>query len=223
MSIQPIAGTLVHFIRQPSWVIGPFGDPPRDYTEEEINEFKHKPGHLLQKRKQFERVVNSYFGNYLKDSPGQVQIRAYVADVMKQKLQASGLEDQLIPQYGVGCRRPTPGVGYLEALTSDNVETIVGEIKQVTPHGIVGGDGKEHPIDVLVCATGFDTTFKPRFPLLGAQGKNLEDEWAESTKAYMATTIPDFPNYFMFFGPNNPFASGSYISAIGDFQGPSPT
>ena len=160
--------------------------------------------------------MNSYFGNYFKDSPGQAQIRAYVADVMKQKLQASGLENQLIPNYGVGCRRPTPGVGYLEALTSDNVETVVGAIKQVTPHGIVGEDGKEHPIDVLVCATGFDTTFKPRFPLLGAQGKSLEDEWAQSTKAYLATTIPDFPNYFMFFGPNNPFASGSYISAIGD-------
>ena len=140
---------------------------------------------------------------------------------MKQKLQASGLEDQLVPQYGVGCRRPTPGVGYLEALTSDNVETVVGEIKQVTPHGIVDRDGKEHPIDVLVCATGFDTTFKPRFPLLGAKGKSLEDEWAESTKAYMATTITDFPNYFMFFGPNNPFASGSYISAIGNFLDPS--
>ncbi len=196
-------------------MIGPFGDSPRDYTPEEIHDFNHKPGHLLQKRKQFERVVNSYFGNYLKDSPGQAQMRAYLTEAMKQKLHSSGLEEQLIPQHGVGCRRPTPGVGYLEALTSNNTETVVGEIKQVTAHGIVDQEGKEHSIDVLVCATGFDTTYKPRFPLIGAQGKNLKDEWAESTKAYMATTIPDFPNYFMFFGPNNPFASGSYISAIG--------
>lgn len=197
-------------------MVGAFGDLPRDYTKEEVEDFKNKPGHLLQKRKQFERVVNGYFGNYLKGSPAQAQIRAYLTEVMKKKLGSSGLEEQLIPQHGVGCRRPTPGVGYLEALTSNNTETIFGDIKQVTPYGVVDKEGTEHPVDVLVCATGFDTTYKPRFPLLGAQGKNLEDEWAESTEAYMATAIPDFPNYFMFFGPNNPFASGSYISAIGE-------
>ena len=200
-------------------MVGAFGDLPRDYTEKELDEFKHKPGHLLQKRKQFERVVNGYFGNYLKDSPTQAQIRAYLTEAMNKKLASSGLEGKLIPEHGVGCKRPTPGVGYLEALTSRNTKIVFGDIKQVTPYGIVDNEGTEHPVDVLVCATGFDTTYKPRFPLLGAQGKNLEDEWAESTNAYMATAIPDFPNYFMFFGPNNPFASGSYISAIGESLG----
>lgn len=197
-------------------MIGAFGDSPHDYTKEEVDDFKNKPGHLLQKRKQFERVVNSYFGNYIKDSPGQAQIRAYLTEAMKEKLKSSGLEDKLIPQYGVGCRRPTPGVGYLEALTSDNTKIVLGDIKRVTQYGIMDEEGIEQQVDVLVCATGFDTTFKPRFPLLGLQGKSLASEWAESTKAYMATTIPDFPNYFMFFGPNNPFASGSYIPAIGE-------
>ena len=196
-------------------MVGAFGDVPREYTEGEVDDFQHKPGHLLEKRKQFERIVNSYFGNYLKDSPAQGYIRTTLTEAIQKKLALSGLEGKLIPQYSVGCRRPTPGVGYLEALTSNNTETVLGDIKQVIADGVIDKEGNVHLIDVLICATGFDTTFRPRFPLLGAQGKSLEDEWADSTPAYLATAIPDFPNYFMFFGPNNPFAGGSYISAIG--------
>ena len=214
-AIQPMASRLVHFVRQPNWVTGAFGDQPRDYTNEEIEEFKNKPGHLLETRKKFERVVNSYFGNYLKDSPIQAGMRAYLAQNMKDQLKSTGLEDVLVPNYGVGCRRPTPGVGYLEALKAENVDTVFGPLGRITATGTIDSSGKEHHIDVLVCATGFDTSYKPRFPQIGAGGKNMQDEWARSTKAYMATTIPHFPNFFMFYGPNNPFASGAYISAIG--------
>ena len=143
-------------------------------------------------------------------------MRAYLTEAMKNKLTQPNLVEQLVPQYGVGCRRPTPGVGYMEALTADSTELVFGDIQQVTTSGIVDRDCIEHPVDIIVCATGFDTTFKPRFPLIGIDGKSLEEEWAESTEAYMATAISEFPNYFMFFGPNNPFASGSYISAVGE-------
>lgn len=32
--------------------------------------------------------------------------------------------ENLIPDFGVGCRRPTPGPGFLEALQADNVEAV---------------------------------------------------------------------------------------------------
>lgn len=148
----------------------------------------------------------------------KTHLRSLMTDTMKRKLGCSGLEDLLIPKYGVGCRRVTPGIEYLEALTAENTRTVCGDIKGVTAHGIIDSSGTEHVVDILVCATGFDTSFVPRFPLIGVNGKNLQSEWAESTKAYLATAVPDFPNYFMFFGPNNPFAGGNYIGAVGKPQ-----
>ena len=142
-------------------------------------------------------------------------MRAFIAETMNDKLGSSGIQKFLIPDYGIGCRRVTPGVGYLEALMAHNTKVISGDIKQITRRGVEDHEGQEHVLDILICATGFDTSYKPRFPLVGAHGKDLQNEWARSTKAYMATAIPEFPNYFLFFGPNNPFASGSYISAIG--------
>lgn len=50
-------------------------------------------------------------------------------------------------------------------------------------------------MDVLICATGFDTTFKPRFPLIGPKGNNLQDDWAEEPKSYLGLAAADMPNY----------------------------
>ena len=142
-------------------------------------------------------------------------MRIFLANSMREKLKSSKLQEFLIPDYAIGCRRPTPGVGYLEALMAENINTVFGDIREISNRGVVDSEGGEHQMDVLVCATGFDTSYKPCFPLLGTGGRNLQDEWAIDTKAYLATAISGFPNYLMFFGPNNPFGSGSYMSAIG--------
>jgi cation diffusion facilitator CzcD-associated flavoprotein CzcO len=63
---------------------------------------------------------------------------------------------KLIPTFSVGCRRPTPGNGFLEALCEDNVEPVTKGIKRITEKGIVTEDGVEHEVDIIICATGFD-------------------------------------------------------------------
>lgn len=132
---------------------------------------------------------------------------------MKEKLNNAKLEEQLIPQWSVGCRRLTPGIDYLESLGKSNVKTVYGEIDRITPNGCVCDDGNEYPVDVLICATGFDTTFKPRFPLI-AHGRNLQDDWAQEPRGYFGVGAPDYPNYFMFLGPNCPIGNGPVLAAI---------
>lgn len=95
------------------------------------------------------------------------------------------------------------------------MELVKGKISHVSCYGVVDHDEVEHKADVLVCATGFDTTHKPRFPIVGLDNKNLQDEWNEKASAYMALAAPNMPNYFVFYGPNNPFASGAFLSTIG--------
>jgi hypothetical protein len=86
---------------------------------------------------------------------------------MKLKL-ADFLEEKLIPKWSLGRRRLTPGVGYLESLTKFNVSVVYGEINEITDQGYLCDEGIEYPVDVLICDTSFDTTFKPHFPLIGS-------------------------------------------------------
>jgi hypothetical protein len=91
---------------------------------------------------------------------------------------------------------------------------VYGEIVKVTPNGCVTDNDLEHPLDVLICATGFDTTFKPRFPLIGRDGKNLQDEWATDPDSYLGVAAHGFPNFFMFLGPNCPVGVGPVLIVI---------
>lgn len=102
----------------------------------------------------------------------------------------------LIPEFPVGCRRLTPGTGYLESLRASNVRVVTEGIARVVAQGIETTDGEIIELDAIVCATGFNVSFCPRFPIIGRQG-NLQDLWArEIPQAYMSCAVPDMPNYF---------------------------
>lgn len=106
------------------------------------------------------------------------------------------LSNALIPEFPVGCRRLTPAVGYLSSLTEENVRVVTDKIARVVTNGIEISTGEVIEIDVLVCATGFDVSFCPRFPIIGRTG-NLQDLWTNNTpKAYMSCAVPEFPNFF---------------------------
>ena len=111
-------------------------------------------------------------------------------------------------------RRLTPGVDYLESLTKPNVQVVYGEITEITERGCLCDDGKEYPVDVLICATGFDTTFRPRFPVINPVGENLQDKWSREPESYMGVAASGFPNYFVFLGPNCPIGNGPVLSAV---------
>ena len=66
--------------------------------------------------------------------------------------------------------------------------------------GIELESGRVVELDAILCATGFDLSFCPRFPLVGRDGDNLQDRWAaEVPKAYMSCAVPGMPNYFSMF------------------------
>lgn len=124
------------------------------------------------------------------------------------------VRDKLIPQWGPGCRRLTPGIGYVETLAKPKLKVVFGEIESITERGCKCDDGLEHPVEVLICATGFDTSFKPRFPMLVAEGKNLQDMGAKESRSYLGIAAPDMPNYMIFLGPNCPIGNDPVLSVI---------
>ena len=103
----------------------------------------------------------------------------------------------LVPDFPVGCRRSTPGNGYLEALVAENVGVVTDKISHITPSGMVLATGEHVEFDVLICATGFDLSFRPRFPVIGHGGISLQEQWTTGTpEAYMSLAVENFPNYF---------------------------
>jgi hypothetical protein len=124
------------------------------------------------------------------------------------------------PSFGVGCRRLTPGPGYLEALIQDNVDFIPDKIASINESGILLHDGKQVEIDVLVCATGFNTTAVPPFDIIGKNGQTLKEKFNPYPQTYLTVAVDDFPNFFMVLGPNAGVGAGSLtvlLEAQGDY------
>ena len=103
----------------------------------------------------------------------------------------------------------------LQSLRKDNVSVIYGEVLKLTEQGCKCDDLKEYFLDILICASGFNASYKPRFPILGQGGRNMKDTWAEEPKSYLGIAAPAFPNMFMFLGPNSPIGNGPVLPAIG--------
>lgn len=127
------------------------------------------------------------------------------------------LRDVIIPSnFNVACRRPTPGNGYLEALAGEKSTVFTTTIQEITETGVIdSASGKEHAVDVIICATGFDTSFRPRFPIVGLDpNTTLAEKWAEFPASYLGIGVDGFPNYFSFSGPFTPVAQGSLLPII---------
>lgn len=116
---------------------------------------------------------------------------------MKAKLKDERILKHLMPDnFAVGCRRPTPGNGYLEALTKPNVNVVTESIESIQPDGILLKTGELLKVQAIICATGFDLSFCPRFNLIGRNGVAIADKWKDTAAAYLSVAVPGFPNYF---------------------------
>lgn len=78
----------------------------------------------------------------------------------------------------------------------DNVHAVYNGVQSFTKSGVISDLGSIHDGDVAICATGFDTSYIPRYGVYGPSGRSLQDEWAESIKGYMGIGISEFPNTF---------------------------
>ena len=89
----------------------------------------------------------------------------------------------------------------MHAIQEKNVDVHFTAVASITEDGVVGEDGKERKVDTVICATGFDTTYRPRFPLIGKNGVDLADKWKHTPESYLGLACPDFPNWIIYAGP----------------------
>jgi len=111
--------------------------------------------------------------------------------------------------------RVDPEDNVYTALLKDNVNLVTDPIERVTPRGVIAG-GVEHPLDVLVLATGFKANdFLWPMEIRGRDGATPEELWAkDGPRAYIGAMLPGFPNLFMAYGPNTNNFGGLQIIAL---------
>lgn len=171
------------------------------YAPEEIQRFQTDPLYLLQHRRRLADRRMIEFKYSMADQKSRDTTKKEFIHGMLARLgdseKGKAIADWLIPKFPVGCRRLTPGPGFLEALVRDNVTSIWDNLGSVDETGIMMKDGQHIDFDVIVCATGFDTSFRPRFPVIGRGGVDLTQKWTKGEpECYFGTSVPEFPNYF---------------------------
>ncbi|KAL4250051.1 FAD-binding Monooxygenase Superfamily protein [Abortiporus biennis] len=226
-ALQPRVRKLVNYVRGKTWLSPPFASDKmaamlgkdtniEDYrfSPEDIERFKD-PVVYREFRCELEAHLNSTHAVTVKGTQAQAEARDFFEKTMKERLaKKPWIADHLIPEFAVACRRLTPGPGYLEALCQDNVDFIPTEIKQMTENGIETMDGKVEEFDVIICATGYDTSYQYPFPMIGRNGVNIQNKWAPHPITYLAVCVDDFPNWFFSLGPNSGVGSGSLLAVI---------
>ncbi|KAI9812437.1 MAG: hypothetical protein M1827_004668 [Pycnora praestabilis] len=231
--LQQLCKKVDVFMRSPTWISPPFGagaletdftkgsdvSPGQrqyDFTEADKQRFRDDPEYHLDFRKRIEAEINGLFGMYQENSEMSEQFRAVITKEMNRRMGPGNekLKAFIIPKWAPGCRRISPGDGYLEALVQPNVEPVLSDITKVIPEGVITADGKEHKLDILVCATGFAVAFKPAFRVVNGAGETIQQDWRNGVNLYMGVSAPRFPNYYTIVGPGATWSNGTLLPSI---------
>ncbi len=148
--------------------------------------------------------------------------RAYFTRYVESELgDRIDLLDKVLPTYPPFGKRMLMDNGWYRMLRNPKVELVDDPVVRIEPDRIVttDRDGEEaaYEADVLVLATGFDVLrFLNTYEVIGRSGRTLRETWEDdNAKAYLGTVVPDFPNFFMLYGPNlQPGHGGSLIFVI---------
>ncbi|RDW85260.1 flavin-binding monooxygenase-like protein [Coleophoma cylindrospora] len=219
-NIQPLVQRLDHYARSKTWIAGSFGGEgtgrtlaPKYYAPELLKSFEDPETYLLF-RKELEGKFYRRFSTLFRDTEENKKLKEEFKGLMAERLKKKPeLLEHMIPDFSPNCRRLTPGPGYLEALTEDNVNYITTPIQRFTKDGIVTQDGVERKVDAVICSTGANVDGLPPFPIT-ANGQDIRDVWKPSPYTYLGLATPSFPNLLFIQGPNGTGHSGTVPNQV---------
>lgn len=208
-SIEPFVKHLTTFIRGPTWISSNFAAQHAsaeganfEYTAEQKAEFKD-PSKLLAYCKKIEHDFNQLYKGLQYGTDMHNFFANQSKEIMTARLNNKAkLMENLIPDWAFGCRRLSPGDGYLESLQEKNVSPIFSAVTRITEGGLIDANGDVYKVDAIICATGFDTNWCKSWPVIGRKERLLQDAWGGDPESYFSCCAKDFPNLFFILGPN---------------------
>lgn len=202
---------LALFQRTAQWIM-PQQNPP--YSEDDRDAFRRDPSAMAQRREEYSKLFTDGFANSLVDaeSPEMKMLEDLCRANLENSVADPVLREQLRPTYRAACKRLVISPNFYEAIQKPNADLVTDRIDRIEPAGVRTADGTLHELDVLVLATGFkvDRFVRP-VRVIGRDGVDLDDVWADGPLAYVSVSVPGFPNFFMLNGPNGPVGNFSLI------------
>ncbi|KAH8809325.1 hypothetical protein F5884DRAFT_822359 [Xylogone sp. PMI_703] len=184
-----------------------------EYSEETKEQFRNDHEAMVKHGKKSEDEIMMLFHLMVKDGERYKKIREQLTQRMRD-LKDEKLIKGFTPNFSVGCRRISPGDPCMIAVTQENVECHFTGVKDITETGLIADNGEFVEVDAIVCATGFDVSYRPRFPLVGLNGTDLREKWRVHPEGYLGLACPEIPNYLTFIGPNWPVENGSVMGPL---------
>ncbi len=206
--ISALAGRaqlIEHYVRTPQWIM-PVDNTP--YSPEQREAFRSDPAALqaAMRIEEFLANVNSYTQVITReDMEAAAFWKASCLQNLEQGVADPVLREKLRPDHEPLCKRLIFSPDYYQAIAHPRAALVTDRIDRIEPAGIRTNDGELHELDIIVFATGFKSDqFMRPMQITGQHGITLEDLWAQRPKAYLAISMPGFPNFFMLNGPNGP-------------------
>jgi cation diffusion facilitator CzcD-associated flavoprotein CzcO len=139
-------------------------------------------------------------------------VAGYADRTMREHVTDPELQRALVPDYPIGGKRILISDDYYQTLARDNVSVVTDAIERVGAHGITTRDGRSFSVDVIILATGFESTsFLAPMRMEGLDRRSLDDAWKDGAEAYLGVATAGFPNFFMLYGPNTNLGHNSIL------------
>ena len=203
--VAKIAAHVSVFQRSPNWIV-PRND--RAIPPEEMALMATVPDVALEfaatnRRLIYENAEHFFWQAFSWTPEGRAHFTRQAMDHLDAQISDPELREKLIPDYPIGCRRALICDDYYPCLEEDHVDLVTDHIARITPSGIETKDGAHREFDVLIFATGFETTgWHWSVDVVGSGGQSIEQAWSNGPEAYLGVTVHGFPNFFVLYGPN---------------------
>ncbi len=200
-AIAPIVAFLTVFQRTPAWVVAKFDAFYPKWLKKLLARFPF----LLRASRFVKYWVSEIRGPIVFYNSKLLSLIGVLLSKwnLRRQVKDPELRKKLTPTFQFGCKRVLVSDDYWATFERSDVELVTDTIERIEAKGVRTKDGRLHEADAIVLATGFKLGLVTApFPIIGREGKTLDDAWSGGAVAYKGMTVAGFPNWFILMGPN---------------------
>lgn len=204
---QKTGAHLTIFQRTPQWIL-PKGN--RNFTALEKWIFRAFPWYHHIYRNILYCTHELFFNIFYKDSLFGRISSVFGLAYMWWTIRNADLRKRITPKYPMGCKRILASDDFFQSIDKPNVEVVTTPIERITKDAVVS-EGKEHKVDVIVLATGFDLTGGiSALKFTNAKNQAELTAAAKDPREYYGVYLKNVKNFFSLLGYN----SGSTYTSV---------
>jgi len=212
--IQKVAKHLTVFQGTPQWYVD-IPNHKKLISDEEQWCMRHVPFYERWYRFQTLRHIVDFYTDILTGgSDANNACREALTKYIKEKVNHDPeLVKKMVPPHPPICTRMLVDNNWCTMMLEKNVTLVASRASEIKETEVLGPNGEVAPADIIIYATGFQSTkfCAASMKVFGKGGVALEDDWGDEPMAYLGMTRPNFPNFFMTYGPNTNVSSGGSI------------